>query len=230
MKLPTEAAVMTLPNAILFPHVMMPLYIFEPRYRRMLADALNGHRMFCVAVRQPGRGPIRPEPVAGLGLIRASVNGNDGTSRLILEGIVRVELGERVRLRPYRIHRIRPLSPPTADNVTLDALMAKTRELAAEQLQKVLDPPAMIVMEKLLKSEGEPGFSELKANSAKLFLQHLGSLNDPGQLADAVAYHLLANLRQRQAILATVDPENRLKQVIHFLLAETRRRRKNDPT
>ena len=41
MKLPREIAVMTLPNATLFPQALLPLYIFEPRYRQMLADALH---------------------------------------------------------------------------------------------------------------------------------------------------------------------------------------------
>ena len=43
MKLPSEVPVMTLPNATLFPQALLPLYIFEPRYRRMLADTLASH-------------------------------------------------------------------------------------------------------------------------------------------------------------------------------------------
>ncbi|MEP6664219.1 MAG: LON peptidase substrate-binding domain-containing protein, partial [Verrucomicrobiota bacterium] len=35
---------MTLPNATLFPQALLPLHIFEPRYRKMLADALGSHR------------------------------------------------------------------------------------------------------------------------------------------------------------------------------------------
>ena len=55
MQLPSEVSVMTLPNAILFPQALLPLYIFEPQYRRMLSDALDTHRMFSVAMRKPGR-------------------------------------------------------------------------------------------------------------------------------------------------------------------------------
>jgi len=99
---------MTLPDAILFPQAMLPLYIFEPRYRRMLSDALGSHRMFSVAMQKPGRVRETPCRVAGLGLIRASVARNDGTSNLVLQGITRVELAETVRSRPYRVHRIRP--------------------------------------------------------------------------------------------------------------------------
>ena len=49
MMIPSEVPVMTLPNATLFPQALLPLYIFEPRYRQMLVDMLHSHRMFSVA-------------------------------------------------------------------------------------------------------------------------------------------------------------------------------------
>src|ERR1044071_3327833 len=109
MDLPNEIPVMVLPNAILFPQAMLPLYIFEPRYRQMLSDVLDSHRMFSVALRRPGRTRETPSRVAGLGLVRASVGNPDGTSHLVLQGIARVQLTEPVRYRPYRVQKIRPL-------------------------------------------------------------------------------------------------------------------------
>ena len=94
---------MTLPNATLFPQALLPLYIFEPRYRQMLADALHSTRMFAVAMRRPGSSRETPLPVAGVGLIRVSVRHKDGTSHLILQGLARVELEEAVRYKPYRL-------------------------------------------------------------------------------------------------------------------------------
>ena len=85
MKLPLEVPVMTLPNATLFPQALLPLYIFEPRYRQMLLDSLNTNRMFSVAMQKPGRKRETPSLVAGLGLIRVSVGHQDGSSHLILQ-------------------------------------------------------------------------------------------------------------------------------------------------
>src|SRR5512142_3334816 len=107
MKIPREVPVMTLPNATLFPQALLPLYIFEPRYRQMLADALHSNRMFAVAMQKPGTSRETPLPIAGLGLIRASVAHRDGTSHLVLQGLARVELESAVRYKPYRISRIR---------------------------------------------------------------------------------------------------------------------------
>ena len=51
--LPEQLPVMPLPGAVLFPHALLPLYIFEPRYRKMLEHALRKHRMFCVTLIKP---------------------------------------------------------------------------------------------------------------------------------------------------------------------------------
>ena len=48
--LPEQLPVMPLPGAVLFPHALLPLYIFEPRYRKMLEHALQQHRIFCVTL------------------------------------------------------------------------------------------------------------------------------------------------------------------------------------
>ena len=105
MNLPDQVAVMPLPNAILFPRVMLPLYIFEPRYKLMLADCLKGDRMFAVALLRPDQS-AQPYPIASVGVIRTCVGRPDGTANLILEGIARVQIVDYVKLRPYRLARI----------------------------------------------------------------------------------------------------------------------------
>ena len=68
---------MPLPGALLFPRALLPLHIFEERYRAMLNHALKQHRMFSVALVRPDRGDWKsPDDffdVAGVGLIRACV-------------------------------------------------------------------------------------------------------------------------------------------------------------
>jgi ATP-dependent Lon protease len=222
MKLPREVPVMTVPNATLFPQALLPLYIFEPRYRQMLADALHSNRMFSVAMQKPGRTRETPSPVAGLGLIRVSVGHRDGTSHLILQGLVRVELEGTVRYKPYRIQRIRPLQAPPCDNVTVDALVAKVRELLVERIDLGLTFPFPVMSPG--KSEGDPAPPSV---SAKEIMRYLDSISDPAQAVDLVSCAVLTGAAQRQAILETVDVEARLRRLIHFLLAEIRAKRKS---
>jgi ATP-dependent Lon protease len=221
MKIPREVPVMTLPNATLFPQALLPLYIFEPRYRQMLADALNSNRMFSVAMQKQGTSRETPSPVAGLGLIRVSVSHRDGTSHLVLQGLARVELEEAVRYKPYRIQRIKPLQAPPCDNVKVDALVAKLRELLQDRIQLGLPFPFPVMSPGQPDSSGSP-----PSFSPKEILNYLDSITDPEQAADLVSCAVLPGAAERQTILETVDVEVRLRRLIHFLLAEIRNKRK----
>jgi len=215
---------MTLPNATLFPQALLPLYIFEPRYRQMLADALHSNRMFSVAMQRPGNSRETPAPIAGLGLIRVSVGHSDGTSHLILQGLARVELKEAVRYKPYRIQRIRPLETPQCDNVKVDALVAKVRELLEERIELGLPFPFPVMS----PEKGSKENSTSPSFSPKEILSYLDSITDPEQAADLVSCAVLPGAVERQTILETVDVEARLRRLIHFLLAEIRSKRKSD--
>ena len=214
---------MTLSNATLFPQALLPLYIFEPRYRQMLADALRSHRMFSVAMQKPGRMRETPSPVAGLGLIRVSVGHRDGTSHLVLQGLARVELEAAVRYKPYRIQRIRPLEIPPCDTVAVDALVAKVRELLAERIDLGLSFPFPVMSPG--KAEGSPVPPSF---SAKEVMRYLDSISDPEHVVDLVSCAVLQGAVERQAILETADVEARLRRLVHFLLAEIQARRKGN--
>src|SRR2546426_389825 len=141
MNLPDQVAVMPLPNAILFPRVMLPLYIFEPRYKEMLAACLEGDRMFAVALlrkgwERQGRNPAS-YPVATVGLITNCVAKPDGTSNLVLEGIQRVRICRYVRRRPYPVADIKPLSSFGAKpSVNREPLKTAISRLARVRVQR----------------------------------------------------------------------------------------------
>jgi Lon protease-like protein len=206
-----EAPVMTLPSVTLFPQALLPLYIFEPHYRRMLADVLASHRMFIVAM-QKSNSRATPAAVAGLGLVRVCVQNPDGTSHLILQGITRVELMRAVRTRPYRVHRVRALQAPNRDSVTIDALLAKVRDLVSERIELGL-PPMFPT-------------AKLKGKSKQTIMAYLNDISDPDQVADLVSCFLIPGAVERQTILETVEVEPRLKHLIHFLMAEINLHRK----
>jgi len=222
MEIPKAVPVMTLPSATLFPQALLPLYIFEPRYRQMLADMLKGDRMFSVAMQKPGRVRESPCHVAGLGLIRVSVGHDDGTSHLILQGLTRVELGGTVQTKPYRVQEIRPLQAPPADNVVIDALVAKVMELVEERVRLGPFPlpfPAVSNTPVGKKKKGQT----MKPLPVDEVLGYLEKLPNADQVADLVSCALIPGAVERQTILETVQLENRLKRLIQFLMTEIRR-------
>jgi uncharacterized protein len=221
MILPSQAAVMTLNDATLFPQALLPLHIFEHRYRRMLADALQSERMFSVAMQQTDRVRETPCTVASLGLIRVSVDHQDGTSHLILQGLARVELLEPVQLKPYRVHAIRPLPTPPADRSAVDGLVAKVHALVRRRFaQGVL--PFPVPMDSAVAGDGAH-----PTIAARDVMRYLESLQTADELADLVACALLSNGSRRQAILECVPLEDRLRKLVRFLMAEIRRAAKN---
>ena len=222
MQLPDAVPVMTLQSATLFPQALLPLYIFEPRYRRMLAEALDSNRMFSVAMQKPGRSREIPCPIAGLGLIRVSVGHNDGTSHLILQGLTRVRLGETVQYKPYRVQRIHALCAEENDTVVVDALVAKVHELVEQRLELAPFPSPFPMKKQDDGSEHVP-----TVFSKKEVLKYLSQLPGADQVADLVSCALLSEAVERQKILETVEIEGRLKHLIHFLMAEISRRQKH---
>ena len=211
---------MTLPNATLFPEELLPLYIYESRYRRMLADVLNSSRIFAVAMAKPGSAREMPLPVAGLGLVRVALDHRDGTSHLILQGVGRVILGQAVRHRPYRVHEVRVLPTPPCDSVAADALLARVRELISERYD--LGLPFLMTG----GAEASSGGEESSSASPKELVNYLNSIGNPERAADLVSRTVLPSAMERQAILEAVDVETRLRRLIRFIMREIRTHRK----
>ncbi|HEX4341853.1 MAG TPA: LON peptidase substrate-binding domain-containing protein [Verrucomicrobiae bacterium] len=220
MKLPRETPLMILPNVTLFPQAMLPLYIFEPRYRKMLTDALDTNRMFAIAMQKPGAKREMPSPVVGIGLIRVAVRHRDGTSHLILQGAARMELGETVRYKPYRVQRVNPIPSAPGDTVAVDALLVKVRELIAERIELGIPFPFPV----LASATNEPTQAPPQISPQDM-LEFLDAIKDPAQAADMVSCATLPGGRERQAILEAVDVETRLRRLIGYLIAEIRKKK-----
>jgi ATP-dependent Lon protease len=210
MELPDQIGVMILSGVTLFPHAMLPLHIFEPRYRRMLEDSLASHRLFCVAMRRPGTVREFPEAVAGLGLIRASVRKGNGTSNLFLQGLGRVTLGRVVRYKPYRVHRISCLATTGSSSAAVDRQLELVKELIARRIETA-------------QGSTQAGDGQEMLGRIRAVLQHLDAITDPGQVADMVAGSLLQEAAHRQTILKTADLELRLRQLAACLSRELSR-------
>src|SRR4029078_8391816 len=105
-EIPAELPVMVLPDCHLFPGCLLPLFIFEERYRQMLAQVLSTNRMFCIGNRDES---LETSPVSNYstaGLVRCCVRQDNGTSHLLLLGWKRVRFTGWVREKPFPIARV----------------------------------------------------------------------------------------------------------------------------
>jgi Lon protease-like protein len=125
-----------LPGVVLLPGTLLPLHIFEPRYRAMVADALDGERTIGMTMWAPGAegeaGEPRIHPIGGAGEIVESERLEDGRYNIVLEGRFRFRVLDEAPPAPYRIARVvevpsRPLEPGETGRVVGEA----QREFAA---------------------------------------------------------------------------------------------------
>lgn len=97
-----------LPNLVMFPNVLQPLHVFEPRYRALMEDALADDRLIAMAVLSPGweadyDGRPAVQPIACLGRIVTHQRLDDGRYNLLLAGLKRVRIDRELPpLRPFR--------------------------------------------------------------------------------------------------------------------------------
>jgi Lon protease-like protein len=125
-----------LPNVVLFPGVLLPLHVFEPRYRAMVADALAGDRRLGMALLKPGweadyEGNPPIHPLVGFGVIEDAGRLEGGRYLVRLRGEGRGRVAEEVQRAPYRKALLRtcPEGPATPG---LDRWVAEIESMVRE--------------------------------------------------------------------------------------------------
>jgi Lon protease-like protein len=185
-----------LPNLVLYPCVVQPLHVFEPRYRQLLADALAGDRLMALALLKSGweegyheRPPIHP--VVCIGRIFQEQRLSDGRYNLLLHGVARARVVvELPPTKPYRIARVEVLADAAVSSSPVEKAL---REELGRRMSGWLatQSVAEAQMEKLLNS-GLP----------------------LGTLCDVFAFALPIDLELKQQLLGELDAERRTRRLL----------------
>ncbi len=178
--------VFPLVGVVLFPGALLPLHVFEPRYRKMLADCLAANGPMAMAFQAGDHDdPDRPPPfesVAGAGFVVQNALLADGRSNIVLQGRVRVALEELPFVAPYRRARARILDDIATPVPAIDrtGLYATAAALASAARLRDFDLPAGL---------------------------------DPGRAADLCAHRLIGDALARQRVLEELDVRERVRLV-----------------
>jgi Lon protease-like protein len=182
-----------LPNAVLIPQGHLPLHVFEPRYRQLVSDCMDGDRMMAIALLERDETSHLDRPplhaVAGLGYIDIHQELPDGRSLIVLRGVMRVEIrGERETDTPYRVVRAGRLrdAPPSSGGAATDA---------------------MTVVRQLVRQLG----GLIPDDAGRTLVEICSRERDPGKLADLVGSAVVLEPSERQAFLEQVDVMRRLE-------------------
>jgi Lon protease-like protein len=126
---------------VLFPNVFLPLHIFEPRYREMIADAVASDRMIGMVLLRPGwerdyEGRPAVYPVGCSGVLTHVERLSDGRSNLVLRGLERFRIVDEDHERSYRRATIEPLRERMLDAEDRAAIRRQRAKL-----ESMLAPP-----------------------------------------------------------------------------------------
>jgi Lon protease-like protein len=188
-----------LPNVVLFPHVMLPLHIFESRYRQMTAEALAGDHLIALVLLQPGwesdyEGCPALHRVACLGRIVADQRLEDGRYNILVRGLSRIrllqELDNDKLYRTARVELLNDTAVPAADQV--QALRAEVARLGSQWFSRL-------------------GLASEEASSL------LMSDVPVGTLCDILTSAFPLTMEFKQEILAELDVERRIRRLLHHL-------------
>jgi hypothetical protein len=188
---PGVVPIFPLPGAVLFPQMGLPLHIFEPRYRQMTEDALQGDRLIAMALLKPGwesnyNGKPDVFPTIGIGSIVSEVRNENGTFNLMLYGVARARIVQEVDgPKLYRLARV---------DVLEDDPRGLTPDLVGPERMKLAE-----LLRRLLPSAS------------------IGENVSYGSLIDLLAAVLLSDAAERQRILEELRVVARAELLAGFL-------------
>ena len=217
--------VFPLDDVVLLPHAVLPLHIFEPRYRQMMADALDGAGQIAMATFQGerwreeyhGRPPLRP--AVCVGQIARHEKLADGRYNLLLQGVCRARIEQESEAdaeRMYREARLSPIDDPEQSDEHLsdfrerihallqDDVMARFAGPDGESLSRQLieyidreEIPTTVVLDLL-------GHLMVKPAELKYRLLAEPDLEKRARLVEGELTHLRSLLRRAEL---QIDPE-----------------------
>lgn len=193
-----------LPNVVLFPRAVLPLHIFEERYKAMTADALRGDRQVAMGLLRPGwerdyhHKPCI-EPVVCIGTILTHEKLPDGKYNFLLQGHTRArvvrELGDGAAGgKPYRLATLEPI----AESGVMDADLQGERD----HLARMFEHGRLAALP-----------------TATQFREILAGPLPTSDVADLVAFNLLEDVSLKQSLLSDGDVRGRIARTIDALAA-----------
>jgi uncharacterized protein len=185
---------------VLFPHTDVPLHIFEPRYRQMIADIAEGERLVgMMLLKGDWERDYYAYPdiysVGCAGRVERLVRMSDGRFNLILQGLSEFKVMREIRDRPYRQAEVDWCTVPPESLAMSDAMMAHLREL----LISYIGEPAKEAWRGVVDERGLRG----------------------AQLVNFLCFHLDLSPLEKQTLLEALDQRAAcLLDVLTFKLAE----------
>ncbi|MEK6589558.1 MAG: endopeptidase La [Nitrospinota bacterium] len=198
-KIPDELPLLPVRDIVVFPYMILPLFVGRESSISAVNEALASDRMIVlVAQRDAGTDEPKQTDLYEIGtvvMVIRMLKLPDGRVKILVQGISKAKIVTYTTEKPFykvRIQKIKEPPEPKEKSLKTEALMRNVKE----QLEKAISLGKML----------PPDFLVIADN-----------LESPGKLADLVASNLGLKVDEGQQILETIDPEERLKKVGELL-------------
>jgi ATP-dependent Lon protease len=198
LHIPETLPLIPVRDIVIFPYMVLPLFITRERSVRALEEALSKDRLvFLVAQKNLSEEDPDPKDLYRIGtvaLVMRMLKLPDGKIKILVQGLSKASIQEFQKSKPFHLVKVENIKDPFITEITLEieALMRNIREQLERIVSygKLLSPDLMFILE---------------------------SVDDPGRLADLVASNLDLTVEKAQEILEILDPIERLKTLSELL-------------
>ncbi|MFQ6083537.1 MAG: endopeptidase La [Candidatus Aminicenantia bacterium] len=201
IKIPDSLPVLLLRDIVVFPYMVVPLFVGREKSKKAIDESLSSHRIILLLTQKDmEKEEPKREDVYRIGtvaLIMRMLKLPDGRMRILVQGLSRAEVLELEEDKPYYLAKLKMIGEKELEreSIEVEALIRNVRSglEKAASLGKSISPEVLIIA---------------------------ANVDNPGRLADLVAANLDLKVEEAQAILETADPIGRLKKVYEFLTKE----------
>jgi ATP-dependent Lon protease len=198
--LPESLPILPLRGLVVYPQTLVPLTIGQPRSIRLVDDVVSGARMIgLVTSKNPELENPNPEdlyPVGTVGIVHRLFRAQDGTIRLLVQGVTRFKLLEFTQTEPYLQATIEKLPEETIEGLEIDALARNVRD----QFEHIADMIPSIPRE---------------------LVASIAAIEDPLQTVYTIANFQRMELKDAQEILEINSVNEKLRKLVTILTRES---------
>ena len=196
---PMDLPLLPLRDVVVFPHMVIPLFVGRPRSIRALELAMEaGNHIMLVAQKSAGKDDPRPEDLYEIGCVASILQMlklPDGTVKVLIEGLQRALNDKVVDAEKHFSTKVVTLAPETGDSAEVEAL----RRAVMAQFEQ---------------------YVKLNKKIPQEILTSLTGIDEPGRLSDTIAAHLPLKLEQKQRMLEVAGTAERLEGLLSQLEEE----------
>jgi len=196
--IPEELPILPLRETVVYPQMLIPLVVGREKSIKLVEDALAGNKIIGMCMQKTPVEEPTPDDIhriGTVGIIVRSLRFPDNTLRLFVQGLQRIRIIEFTQTEPYFKAKVEVIEEKVEKTVEIEGLMRNLLNLFQKMASLIPQFPEELIINAM-------------------------NIQEPGKLADFIAFNTNLNINEKQEILETIDIKERLQKVTYYLTRE----------